>query len=98
MSNSVPRVESATDGVQLSAGGHVDELPRRFSALSLLALAFSVSNSYMGYSAVFIVPYYAGAGPGVVYSPIIAAVFCFTITCGLAELASAFPSSAGQYQ
>lgn len=42
-------------------------------------------------------PLYAGAGPAVFWAPIIACIASLLITLGLAELASAFPSSGGQY-
>ena len=42
-------------------------------------------------------PLFAGAGPAVFWAPIVACIACFFITAGLAELASAFPSSGGQY-
>lgn len=86
------------DELQLRAQGHVGELPRQFSTVSLLSLAFSITNSWIGYSAVFITPLFAGGAPGVVYCLIAASLACSIITTGLAELSSAFPSSGGQYQ
>lgn len=86
------------DELELRAQGHVGELPRQFSAVSLLSLAFSITNSWIGYSAVFITPLFAGGGPGVIYCLLVASIACSFITAGLAELASAFPSSGGQYQ
>lgn len=91
-------LELSEDELQLRAQGHVGELPRQFSAISLLSLAFSITNSWIGYSAVFITPLYAGGGPGVVYCLVAACIACSFITIGLAELSSAFPSSGGQYQ
>lgn len=91
-------VQLSEDELALRAQGHVGELPRQFSALSLLSLAFSITNSWIGYSAVFIVPLFAGGGPGVIYCLLVASIACSFITAGLAELSSAFPSSGGQYQ
>lgn len=88
----------SADEQQLQAQGHTAELPRQFSTLSILALSFSITNSWIGYSAVFITPLWAGGGPAVVYCLIAAAVACSLITAGLAELSSAFPSAGGQYQ
>lgn len=86
------------DERQLRAQGHVGELPRQFSVIATLALAFSITNTWIGYSATFVVPLSAGAGPGVVFCLVVACIACTTIAVGLAELSSAFPSSGGQYQ
>lgn len=88
----------SADELELRAQGHVGELPRQFSTVSLLGLAFSITNSWIGYSAVFVTPLLAGGGPGVVWCLVVASFACAIITAGLAELASAFPSSGGQYQ
>ncbi|KAK5940756.1 hypothetical protein PMZ80_007173 [Knufia obscura] len=87
----------SADEIQLRAQGHVGELPRQFSAFSTLALAFSITNTWVGYAATFVTPLFAGAGPAIFWAPIVACIACFFITAGLAELASAFPSSGGQY-
>ncbi|GIK01579.1 hypothetical protein Aspvir_005617 [Aspergillus viridinutans] len=73
------------------------ELPRQFSATSALSFAYIVTNSWVGYSGTFATALLAGGGPAVFYGVIVAAVVCTIITLGLAELASAFPSSGGQY-
>lgn len=73
------------------------ELPRVFSAFSTLSLAFSITNSWIGYSAVFVTPLLAGGGPGVIYCLFVVVFACFIITAGLAEVSSAYPSSGGQY-
>lgn len=88
----------STDEIQLRAQGHIGELPRQFSAFATLSLAFSLTNSWVGYSAVFPTPLFAGGGPTVIFGLITAMIACSFITAGLAELASAFPSSGGQYQ
>ncbi|KAK5057849.1 hypothetical protein LTR84_011850 [Exophiala bonariae] len=87
----------STDEIQLRAQGHVGELPRQFGAFATLSLAFSITNSWIGYSAVFAYPLFAGGGPTVFFGLIVATIACCFITAGLAELASAFPSSGGQY-
>ncbi|ETN43520.1 uncharacterized protein HMPREF1541_02679 [Cyphellophora europaea CBS 101466] len=100
VAQTAPRLDEeglSADEIQLRAQGHVGELPRQFSPLSTLALAFSITNSWVGYAATFVTPLYAGAGPAVFWAPIIACIACLFITLGLAEQASAFPSSGGQY-
>lgn len=88
----------SADEIQLRAQGHVGELPRQFSAFATVSLAFSITNSWIGYSAVFPTPLFAGGGPTVIFGLLTAMVACSFINAGLAELASAFPSSGGQYQ
>ncbi|KIV92896.1 hypothetical protein PV10_04156 [Exophiala mesophila] len=87
----------SVDELQMRAQGHTSELPRQFSLLSTLALAFAITNSWVGYSATFVIPMFAAGGPGVVYGLVVATIACCIITVGLAEQASAFPSSGGQY-
>ncbi|KAH6691090.1 amino acid permease-domain-containing protein [Leptodontidium sp. MPI-SDFR-AT-0119] len=82
---------------QVRAQGHFGELPRQFSVFATLALAFSITNTWIGYSATFVIPLFAGAGRVVICCLILACVACTIIALGLAELASAFPSSGGQY-
>ncbi|EEU43558.1 uncharacterized protein NECHADRAFT_45162 [Fusarium vanettenii 77-13-4] len=72
-------------------------IPRIFSTLSALAMAFSITNTWIGYSATFVPPLLAGGGPAVVFALVLACFACTVIALGLAELASAFPSSGGQY-
>ena len=81
------------DELELRAQGHIGELPRRFSWFATLALAFSITNTWIGYSATFVVPLLAGAGRAVFCCLILACVACTIIATGLAELALAFPSS-----
>ncbi|KAJ3580470.1 hypothetical protein NPX13_g87 [Xylaria arbuscula] len=89
--------ELTADQLLLRAQGHEEEMPRQFSLLAALGLAFSITNSWVAISATFQQPMTAGGGPGVVYSLLVAAFSCAIITSGLAELASAFPTSGGQY-
>ncbi|GIJ87763.1 hypothetical protein Asppvi_006676 [Aspergillus pseudoviridinutans] len=79
------------------ARGQQMELPQQFSAISALSFAYIVTNSWVGYSGTFATALLAGGGPAVFYGLIVAGIVCTIITLGLAELASAFPSSGGQY-
>jgi choline transport protein len=88
----------SADERELRAQGHEGELPRQFGAMSTLALAFTITNSWIAYSAVFVIPLIAGGGPSVIYSLVVGFIVCSIITAGFAELASAFPTSGGQYQ
>lgn len=98
--SSVPQLDEqglSADEIQLRAQGHSGELLRQFSPLATLALAFSITNSWVGYAATFVTPLFAGGGPAIFWAPILACIACLLITLGLAELASCYPSSGGQY-
>ncbi|GAM88167.1 hypothetical protein ANO11243_061980 [Dothideomycetidae sp. 11243] len=96
-SSSMAEETLSADELQLRAQGHKGELPRQFGAFATLSLAFSMTNSWVGYSAVFATPLLSGGGPTMVFGLLAAMVACSLITAGLAELASAFPTSGGQY-
>ena len=68
------------DEIQLRARGHKGELPRQFSAFAMLAVAFSITNSWIGYSAAFITPLFDGGGPTVFWGLIVAAFACSCIS------------------
>lgn len=86
------------DNLQTQSHGSTTEMPRIFSMVSTLAMAFSITNTWIGYSATFVTPLLAGGGPAVVFCLVLACVACTIMALGLAELSSAFPSSGGQYQ
>jgi amino acid transporter len=86
------------DETQMNAQESATEMPRIFSLTSTLAMAFSITNTWIGYSATFVTPLLAGGGPAVFFCLVLACLACSIIALGLAELASAFPSSGGQYQ
>ena len=86
------------DELQLQAQGHKGELPRHFSMMSLLAFAFSIMNSWTGVAPLVVTSLYLGGPTAATWTPILACIATFIIDLGLAELASAFPSSGGQYQ
>lgn len=68
------------DEIQLRAQGHKGQLPRRFNAFAALSLGFMLTNSWIGYSAVFAYPLWVGGGPGVFYGLIVAAIACSIIS------------------
>ncbi|KAL3250505.1 hypothetical protein ABHI18_011162 [Aspergillus niger] len=74
-----------------------DGMPRQFNWLSTLGISFSITNSWAGYMSNFgqILAY---GGPRlVIFGSICAFVVQIIVILGLSELASAFPSSGGQY-
>ncbi|KAJ5630181.1 hypothetical protein N7528_003838, partial [Penicillium herquei] len=85
------------DETQLQAQGHVGQLPRQFSFMSLVAFSFSIMNSWIGFVSLLLTSLTLGGAPAAFWSTIVACVAATLIAAGLAELASAFPSSGGQY-
>lgn len=76
---------------------HSESLVKRYSPFSVMALAFTTMNSWVAFGSGLAIPLACGAGPGLIYGLIAAAVVMGTIDVGFAELASAFPSAGGQY-
>ncbi|KAL5342282.1 choline transporter [Aspergillus crustosus] len=85
------------DDAILRANGHTQAMPRQFSWISALGLGFSITNSWVGYLSCFGQSLIYGGPRICIFALVIAFVVQFTVTLGLSELASAFPSSGGQY-
>jgi choline transport protein len=83
------------DELQLQAQGHAQDMPRRFSLWSMFAIAFTITCSWVGFSTSLGISLLYGGTASVVYGQIVGALSCAIITLGLAELASAYPSSGG---
>ncbi|KAH7183754.1 amino acid/polyamine transporter I [Fusarium oxysporum] len=85
------------DDAILRANGHKSELRRQFSWLSALGLGFSITNSWAGYLSCFGQSLLYGGPQVCIFGLVVAFAVQFTITIGLSEIASAFPSTGGQY-
>ncbi|RKL23004.1 hypothetical protein BFJ68_g1208 [Fusarium oxysporum] len=85
------------DDAILRANGHKSELKRQFSWLSALGLGFSITNSWAGYLSCFGQSLLYGGPQVCIFGLVVAFAVQFTITIGLSEIASAFPSTGGQY-
>ena len=70
----------SADELELRAQGHKGELPRQFSTLSTLSIAFLLTSAWIGYSAVFPYPLLAGSVPYVFWGLIVAMVACTFIS------------------
>lgn len=88
---------SVTDSKANQEAGHVSELARNFSLLSLAGTGILVGNVWPALGGSILVAIYNGGPPGVLYEFIAASCFYFMVAASLAELASAMPSSAGPY-
>ncbi|KAK7212644.1 hypothetical protein V2G26_019822 [Clonostachys chloroleuca] len=90
-------VNLSFDDMQLRAQGHEAQLPRRFSLISILAFSYSIMNSWLGFVSVLLATLLLGGPTTAFWGTIVAWVASVIIATGLAELASAFPSSGGSY-
>ncbi|KAM5443233.1 choline transporter [Microsporum ferrugineum] len=86
-----------SDAAKLAAMGYTQDMTRKFSVLSLLAVGFSLTNSWFGISASLVTGINSGGAVLTIYGiPWIAFIStCVGIT--LSELASAMPNAGGQY-
>ncbi|KAJ5820639.1 hypothetical protein N7474_006230 [Penicillium riverlandense] len=85
------------DDAILRAQGHKAAMPRLFSAMSSLGLMFCVMNSWVGAMSTFGQNLRYGGPQCAIFALVTATFVQWIVTLGLAELASAFPSSGGQY-
>lgn len=77
--------------------GYSEDVQRNFSLLSLIGIAFSMSNSWFGISASLITGIDSGGTVLLVYGLLFIAALSYCIGASLSELASAMPNSGGQY-
>ncbi|KAJ4180743.1 hypothetical protein NW767_014317 [Fusarium falciforme] len=85
------------DDAILRANGHRPDLKRQFNWFSALGLGFSITNSWAGYISNFGQSLVYGGPQVCILALVVAWVVQFLITLGLSEIASAFPSTGGQY-
>ncbi|KAJ5360449.1 hypothetical protein N7517_009640 [Penicillium concentricum] len=81
----------------LGAQGHDAVFKRSFSIVASLGFAFNITNAWVGALSNFGQNLRYGGSQVALFSVIIACFVQWIITLGLSELASAFPSSGGQY-
>ncbi|KAJ4211663.1 hypothetical protein NW759_012265 [Fusarium solani] len=85
------------DDAILRANGHRPDLKRQFNWFSALGLGFSITNSWAGYISNFGQSLIYGGPQVCILALVVAWIVQFLITLGLSEIASAFPSTGGQY-
>lgn len=88
---------SDNGGMKQDVVGYSEELKRNFSLLSLIGIAFCMSNSWFGISASLITGISSGGTVLIVYGLIWISLISLCIGSSLSELASAMPNSGGQY-
>lgn len=85
------------DALKLAEMGYVQEMKRGFSVLSILAVGFSLTNSWFGLSAAMVTGINSGGPVLLVYGLILTFVISIGVGISLSELASAMPNAGGQY-
>lgn len=85
------------DDLRLAEMGYVQDLRRKFSMWSLLAVGFSLTNSWFGISAGLITGINSGGPVLLIYGLIILGVISAAVGMTLGELSSAYPNAGGQY-
>ncbi|TLS22525.1 uncharacterized protein PpBr36_09862 [Pyricularia pennisetigena] len=85
------------DRVLINASGHVQELPRNFSLISLAGVGVTVGNVWPAIGGSILTAIFNGGPPGVIYEFITVSVFYWCVAASIAELASAIPTAAGVY-
>lgn len=85
------------DAMKLAAMGYKQDMKRQFSVLSLLAVGFSLTNSWFGISASLITGINSGGPVLTIYGVPWIAFISTSVAITLSELASAYPNAGGQY-
>ncbi|KAF3174332.1 hypothetical protein TWF788_008710 [Orbilia oligospora] len=86
-----------SDDLKLAQMGYKSELKRAFSFLSVLAVGFSITNSWFGISASLVTGIYSGGTVVTVYGICLIALISTCVAISLSEMASAMPNAGGQY-
>ncbi|RDW80583.1 hypothetical protein BP5796_05281 [Coleophoma crateriformis] len=83
--------------VEVNETGHVQELERLHSLLSICSVGIVTGNTWAALGGSIAVAIYNGGPPGVIYEFIVVSIFYWLIAASIAELASSMPSSSGVY-
>lgn len=85
------------DALKLAEMGYTQDMKRNFSVLSVLAVGFSLTNTWFGISAALVTGINSGGPLLVIYGVIIIFIVSVSVGITLSELASAMPNAGGQY-
>ena len=92
-----PAIETGVSAEILNASGHVQELDRNFSLLSLASVGINTGNTWAALGGSIVISIYNGGPPGIIYEFLTVSFFYWCIAALIAELASSMPTSAGVY-
>ncbi|EPE09359.1 choline transport protein [Ophiostoma piceae UAMH 11346] len=85
-----------SDADRLAKMGYSQDMKRKFSIWSVLAVGFSLTNSWWAISAALVTGINSGGSFLLVYGTIVVAIVSVGVGITLAELVSAMPNAAGQ--
>lgn len=95
-----PHMEEGTifdlDSQRLQEMGYSQPMGRKYSVISVLGVAYSLTNSWWGLSASLVTGVNSGGTALLVYATILLAIVSTSVAASLAELVSAMPNAAGQ--
>ncbi|CAH0028689.1 unnamed protein product [Clonostachys rhizophaga] len=89
--------QGEADDRELEAQRYAPAMPRRFSLWSLLSLGFTLTATWNAVGITIGTSLAESSSSGAVWTLVIAALMNLTVALGMAELASAYPSSGAQY-
>lgn len=87
----------ALDDLELEAAGYRSSMPRQFSLLSLGALSFTLTCTWLGTGSSIGIALTESSAAGTLWSLPIAGAMTLVVAAGMAELASAYPVAGAQY-
>ena len=96
-SNDSQLSSSNSDAARLAEMGYSQDLNRNFSILSLVGIAFCMSNSWFGISASMITGINSGGTVLIIYGLLWITLISLGVAASLSELASSMPNAGGQY-
>ena len=85
------------DALKLQEMGYAQDMQRKFSVWSVLAVGFSLTNSWFAISAALVTGINSGGPVLLIYGIMGIALISICVGVTLSELASAFPNAGGQY-
>jgi amino acid permease len=85
------------DDLELEAVGYKREMPRQFSMLSLGALSFTLTCTWLGTGSSVGISLTEASSAGTLWTLPIAGIMTLIVSLGMAELASAYPVAGAQY-
>lgn len=94
--DTTPEVELADGQVTVSGIGEMP-LKRQFGILSIIAVGYNMSNSWVAIASSFAIAIQSGGSLSLLYGIITVAVAMLFTGLTLAELASVYPTAGGQY-
>ncbi|KAF9067726.1 choline transport protein [Rhodocollybia butyracea] len=85
------------DVIRVNASGHVDQLQRQYSLLSICSTSVTIDNAWGALGGTIVVGLSNGGPPGIIWELIAACFYYSFMAASIAELASSIPSTGGVY-